>query len=86
MEESMNQNAGLTREEKIVLKRELEEAWPELPRELREFVIEALKQKLKALYMLEDWAKKNGHETMLGLLSRKIVLKEDKIQEMEKSL
>lgn len=86
MEESLNQNVCLTPDEKKVLKNEIKEAWPELPNELKEFVLEAAKQKLKALYMLEDWAKKNGHETMLDLLSRKITCKENKIQKMESSL
>ena len=36
--------------------------------------------------MLQDWAKKNNHETMLELLSRKIAYKEEKIRKMESAL
>lgn len=85
MKVSMNQEVCLTQEERAILKQEIQNAWSELPVELRAFVVEAEHQRLKALYMLEDWAKKNGHETMLNLMSRKISCKEDKIKKMEET-
>ena len=48
--------------------------------------MEAHQQNLKTLYMLQDWAKKNNHETMMELLSRKIAYKEEKIRKMESAL
>lgn len=86
MEETMNQNEKLTPEEKKMLKTQLRESWNELPQELKELIVEVKKQKLKTLYMLQDWAKKNGHETMLDLLSRRIAHKEDKLKKMEEHI
>ena len=83
MNESMNENMKLTTEEKKMLKDEIKEVWSELPTELQEYIVEVKRQKLKALYMLQDWAKKNGHETMTELLSRKITCKEHKLKEIE---
>lgn len=85
MKETMNENACLTSEEKKLLKQGIKEVWSELPVELKEYIIEVKRQKLKAMYMLQDWAKKNGHETMLDLLSRAITGKEAKLAEMEKT-
>lgn len=76
----------LTPEERKILKKEIAEAWPELPTELKQFIVDAMQQNLKTLYMLQDWAKKEGHETMLELVSRKIAHKEDMVQKMESSL
>lgn len=86
MKETMNENTCLTSEEKKLLKQEIKEVWSELPVELKEYIIEVKRQKLKAMYMLQDWAKKNGHETMLDLLSRAIVGKEAKLAEMEQTV
>ncbi len=86
MEESMNKHDKLTPEEKRMLKEEVRETWYELPLELRELMVEVKRQKLKVMYMLQDWAKHNGHETMTDLLSRAISHKEAKLQEIEKSL
>ncbi len=83
MKESMNEHIKLTAEEKKMLKDEIKEIWSELPSELQEYIIEVKRQKLKALYMLQDWAKKNGHETMNELLSRRITCKEHKLSEIE---
>lgn len=84
MEESMNQDVKLTPEEKKMLKDEIHDSWSEFPKELQEYIMEVKRQKLKVMYMLQDWAKQNGHETMLNLLSRKITHIEEKIQKMEK--
>lgn len=85
MKKEMNENVCLTPEERKILKQEIQMAWPELPVDLKAYIIEAMQQNLKTLYMLQDWAKKEGHETMLELVSRKIVHKEDQIQKMESS-
>lgn len=76
----------LTQEERATLKNELKEIWPELPVDLKEFILESSKQKLKTLYMLKDWAIKHNHETMVDLLSRKIECKEERIKKMESSI
>lgn len=76
----------LSFEEKQLLKEEIKKSWDELPLELKEFYLETKREKLRALYMLQDWAKKNNHETMLDLLSRKIAHKEEKLQQMQDSL
>ena len=76
----------LTGEEKQLLKREIKEAWSEFPKEMRAFIVSAKKEKLKGLYMIQDWAKKNGHETILDLITPKIGHQEDKIDRMESDL
>lgn len=73
----------LTGEEKHRLKGEIKKVWSEFPKEMKEFIISAKKEKLKGLYMVQDWAKKNGHETILNLISRKIGHLENKITQME---
>ncbi len=83
---SMNQDSKLSPEERKMLKQELMESWSELPKELQEYIVETKRQKLKVLYMLQDWAKQNGHETMLELLTRKIAHKEDKLKKMEEEM
>ncbi|MBO7244916.1 MAG: hypothetical protein J6V53_06535 [Alphaproteobacteria bacterium] len=86
MKQEINKDLCLSQEERKILKQEIAVAWDEMPLELKEFIVEAHQQNLKTLYMLQDWAKKNNHETMLELLSRKIAYKEEKIQKMESSL
>lgn len=76
-------NNKLTPEEKKMLKTEIKKAWAEFPAEMKRFLIDVKKEKLKALYMIEGWAKENGHETILDLISRKIAHKEEKIKELE---
>ena len=82
----MNTNGKLTPEEKKLLKQEIKKAWSEFPKEMQRFLIEVKKEKLKALYMIEGWAKNNGHQTILDLISRRITHKEEKIKELEKHL
>lgn len=86
MKEEINNITCLTAEEKKILKEEIKLAWPELPIELRQFIVEAMQQNLKTLYMLQDWARKENHETMLDLVSRKIAYKESVVQKMESSI
>lgn len=76
----------LTPDEKILLKSEIKKAWPEFPEDMKKFILETKKEKLKALYMIEGWAKDNGHQTIVDLISRKIAHKEAKIQKMEAEL
>ena len=45
-----------------------------------------MQQNLKTLYMLQDWARKENHETLLDLVSRKIAHKEEVVQKMESSI
>lgn len=79
----MEQNEKLTPEEKRLLKDEIHEAWDELPSEIQDLIMEVKQQKLKVLYMLQDWAKNHDHETLLDLLSRKIACKEAKMNKMK---
>lgn len=86
MKKELNTDLCLSAEERKILKQEIENVWSEFPFELKQFIIETNQQNLKVLYMLQDWARKNNHDTMLELLSRKIAYKEEKIQKMESSL
>lgn len=76
----------LNREEKDLLKEELRGAWPEFPLEMKRYIYETKKQKLKVLYMVQDWAKNNGHQVIVDLISRRIVHKEEKLEKMKKEL
>lgn len=73
----------LSSDEKQLLKNEVKKAWAEFPKEMRAFIVSAKKETLKGLYMIQDWAKKNGHETILDLITRKIGYLEDKIARLE---
>ena len=77
---------SLTDKEKSLLKKEIHDAWPEFPSEMKRFIFETKKQKLQSLYMIEDWAKRNGHKTIVDLISRRIAHKEAKIKKMEETL
>jgi len=76
----------LTDDEKKLLKSEIKKAWSEFPEEMKKFILETKKEKLKALYMIEGWAKDNGHQTIVDLISRRIAHKEEKIKMLEKEL
>ncbi len=83
----MNDNTNkLTPDEKKLLKSEIKKAWSEFPEDMKKFILETKKEKLKALYMIEGWAKENGHQTIVDLISRRIAHKEAKIQKMEAEL
>lgn len=82
----MDTNDKLTQKEKELLKTEIKKAWSEFPLEMKRFLIDVKKEKLKALYMIEGWAKENGHQTILDLISRRIAHKEEKIQKLESEL
>ena len=76
----------LSSKEKELLKSEIKKAWSEFPTEMKRFLIDVKKEKLKALYMIEGWARDNGHETILDLISRRIAHKEAKIKKLESEL
>ena len=77
---------SLTEKEKSLLKKEIYDAWPEFPAEMKRFIFETKKQKLQSLYMIEDWAKKNGHQVIIDLIARRIAHKEAKIEQLKKEL
>ena len=76
----------LTSKEKELLKSEIKKAWSEFPTDMKRFLIDVKKEKLKALYMIEGWAKDNGHQTILDLISRRIACKEAKIKKLESEM
>ena len=77
---------SLTEKEKSLLKKEIRDSWPEFPKEMKRFIYETKKQKLQSLYMIEGWAKENGHKTIVDLISRRIAHKEAKIEKMKEEL
>ena len=77
---------SLTEKERALLKKEIHDAWPEFPFEMKRFIYETKKQKLQSLYMIEDWAKNNGHKTIVDLIARRIAHKEAKIAKMKEEL
>ena len=83
MDISTNQ---LTEKERQLLKKEIRDAWPEFPDDMKRFIYETKKQKLQSLYMIVGWAKENGHKTIVDLISRRIAHKEAKIEKMKEEL
>ena len=77
---------SLTEKEKCLLKKEIKDAWPEFPAEMKRFIYETKKQKLQSLYMIEAWAKENGHKTIVDLISRRIAHKEEKVAKLKEEL
>ena len=77
---------SLTEKEKALLKKEIRDAWSEFPTEMKRFIYETKKQKLQSLYMIESWAKENGHTTIVDLISRRIAHKEKKIAQLKEEL
>ena len=76
----------LSVDEKQILKQEMREAFDEFPIEIKQRILDTKKEKLRTLYMIQGWAKENGHETLSDLLVRKIAHKEEKISELDKKL
>ena len=76
----------LTEKEKSLLKKEIKDSWNDFPLEMKKFIYETKKQKLQSLYMIEDWAKKNGHQVIVDLISKRIAHKEEKIERLKKEL
>ena len=77
---------SLTEKEKSLLKKEIRDAWPEFPKEMKRFIYETKKQKLQSLYMIEAWAKENGHRTIIDLIARRIAHKEAKLTQLKEEL
>ena len=82
----MNEDVKLTPEEKHLLKEKIHEAFDEFPIELQQRILETKKEKLKTLYMIQGWAKDNGHDEIVDLISRRIAHKEAKIDALEKKI
>lgn len=76
----------LTEEEKLLLKKEIHKVWDKFPIEMKRFIFETKKQKLQSLYMIESWAKENGHTTIIDLIAKRIAHKEEKIEKIKKEL
>lgn len=83
--EMMNNNK-LSMDEKETLKHEMRETFNELPDEIKQRILDTKKEKIRTLYMIQGWAKENGHETLSDLLVRKIAHKEEKISKLENQL
>ncbi len=79
-------NDCLTREEKDLLKAEIRGAWSEFPLEMKRYIYETKKQKLQVLYMIQDWAKNNGHQVIVDLISRRIAHKEEKLKKIKEEV
>ena len=84
--ETMDQNQKLSCEEKKLLKDEIHKVWDELPNDLKKVIYETKKHKLSVMYMVENWAKENGHSVIVDLISRRIACKEAKLEAMAKEL
>lgn len=85
-DKEMMNNDKLSMDEKETLKHEMREAFDEFPIEIKQRILDTKKEKLRTLYMIQGWAKENGHETLSDLLVRKIAHKEEKITELDKKL
>ncbi len=85
-DKEMMNNDKLSVDEKQILKQEMREAFDEFPIEIKQRILDTKKEKLRTLYMIQGWAKENGHETLSDLLVRKIAHKEEKISELDKKL
>ena len=53
---------------------------------MKKFIVETKKQKLQSLYMIQDWAKNNGHPVIVDLISRKIQHKENCLAKAQKEI
>lgn len=82
----MNENNGLTDDEKKLLKQKIHDAFKEFPFELQERILETKKEKLRTLYMIDGWAKDNGHDELVSLLSNEIAHKEWSIDKLNEKI
>lgn len=76
----------LTPEEKDLLKEEIRGVWSDFPLEMKKFIVETHKQKLQAMYMIQDWAKNNGRQVIVDLIARKIQHKEQCLKKAQKEI
>lgn len=82
----MNEELGLTPKEKKLLKEKIYAVFDEFPIALQERILETKKEKLKTMYMTEGWARDNGHDEILNLLSREIAKKEWQIDQLNEKI
>lgn len=82
----MNEDTTLTPDEKKLLKQKIHEAFDEFPIELQQRILDTKKENLKTLYMIQGWARDNGHDEIVDLISVKIAHKEEKIDELEQKI
>ena len=85
-ETNIDNDQKLSCEEKKLLKEEIHKVWDELPKDLKKVIYETKKHKLSVMYMIENWAKENGHQVIVDLISRRIACKEEKLEKMAKEL
>ncbi len=76
----------LTPDEKALLKEEIHKAWDDFPTDMKKFIINVKKEKINAMYMIQNWAKEHDNQVMLDLITRRILHKEEKLQQMEESI
>lgn len=76
----------LTHEEKDLLKEEIRGVWSEFPLEMKRFIVETHKQKLQAMYMIQDWAKNNSRQIIVDLISRAIQCKEEMLEKIQSEI
>ena len=81
---TMDQDQKLSCEEKKLLKEEVHKVWNQFPDDLKKVIYETKKHKLSVMYMIENWAKENGHQVIVDLISRRIACKEEKLAAMAK--
>lgn len=79
----MTDTPNLSPDEKALLKEEVKKVWAKFPKDMKNFIIETKKQRINGLYMIQNWAKENGNELILDLVTRKILHKEEKLHELE---
>ncbi len=79
----MTDTPNLSPDEKALLKEEVKKVWAKFPEDMKNFIIETKKQRINGLYMIQNWAKENGNELILDLVTRKILHKEEKLHELE---
>lgn len=79
----MTDTPNLSPDEKALLKEEVKKVWTKFPEDMKNFIIETKKQRINGLYMIQNWAKENGNELILDLVTRKILHKEEKLHELE---
>ncbi|MGN1062841.1 MAG: hypothetical protein ACI4QM_00750 [Alphaproteobacteria bacterium] len=82
----MNEDTKLTPEEKKLLKQKIHAVFNEFPIELQQRILDTKKEKLKTLYMIQGWARDNGHDEIVELIGIKIAHKEAQIDDMEKRI
>lgn len=81
-----NEELWLNDTEKKELKEKIYAVFNEFPIELQQRILDTKKEKLKTMYMTEGWAKDNGHDEIVSLLSREIAKKEWQIDQLNEKI